>query len=339
MNNHKRAIVLFVASMIVLLVAACNGSPGNPTPVSNLDNSFSYPVRVQTSTGIDIPNANVTIDVAQKAPLNDVTDSTGYARIFIDSSYIGKPGKLIVDVDGYERFIQNIDLIDGTLPDVIQLKLIPPTPTMTYTPSPLPPPTNTPQPTATNTPQPIPIPTDTPIPSTDIQPTIGQNCNLQPGGTFASVWQEYHSVLGCPINNQITIPLIAEEAFQGGHLLWRSDTDDVYVIYDRQKTNAVELWEGRWTTDPTWDWAAVGEPDPDGIGLSPPPGLVEPKRGFGWLWRTFLGRENGQLGWALDKEYGFENTGQVQNFENGVMVKGASSKKYALFNDGRFIAR
>ena len=317
--------------MIALLVVACNGRPTNNTaPASDLDNSFSYPIRVQTSTGIEIPNANVTIDVAQKAPLNDVTDSTGYARIFIDSAYISKPGKLIVDADGYERFVQNIDLIDGTLPDVIQMKIIPPTPTMTYTPSP--------QPTPTNTPQPTPAPTETPIPLVT-QPTIGQNCNLQPGGTFASMWQQYRSVLGCPINNQVAIPLIAEESFQGGHLLWRSDTDDVYVIYDRQKTSGAELWEGKWITDPTWDWAAAGEPDPDGIGLSPPPGLVEPKRGFGWLWRTFLDRENGLLGWALDKEVGFENTGQIQNFENGIIVKGASSKMYALFNDGQFIAR
>ena len=58
-------------------------------------------------------------------------------------------------------------------------------------------------------------------------------------------------------------------------MIWRSDTDAVYVVYDRRK-DGTELYVGTWTTDPTWDWAALGEPDPDGIGLSPPPGLVEP---------------------------------------------------------------
>lgn len=333
MHICKKATLFVVGFMITLFLVACNGNSASPT-IDSLANSFSYPVRVQTVTGTDIPNADVTIDVAQRAPLNDFTDSTGYARIFVESSYIGKPGKLIVNADGYERFVQNIDLVDGTLPDIIQLKPLSPTPSMT----PVPPlPTDTPQPTATNTSEPTPASSDTPIPPTPTQ--ARQNCNLNPGGTFALVWQEYRSLLGCPINNQITIPLIAEEAFQGGHLFWRSDTDDVYVVYDRQKANATELWEGKWTTDPTWDWAAAGEPDPDGIGLSPPPGLVEPKRGFGWLWRTFLGREDGPLGWALDKERGFENTGQIQNFENGIMFKGASSKIHVLLFDGRFFAR
>ena len=161
---------------------------------------------------------------------------------------------------------------------------------------------------------------------------------MRPGSTFAHLWQSYRSLLGCPASNQVTIPTIAEEAFQGGHMFWRSDTNAMYVVYDRQK-NGGELFAGTWETDPTWDWAALGEPDPDGIGLSPPPGLAEPKRGFGWVWRTHLGKENGKLGWALDKEYGFDNTGQSQLFEQGIMFKGSSPKVYVLLYDGRFFGR
>ena len=202
------------------------------------------------------------------------------------------------------------------------------------------PPTNTPVPaTATPVPPtntPTPMPTDTPAP---VPTPAGQNCTLPPGQTFDAVWQDYRLLLGCPTAVQITIPTIAEEAFQGGYLFWRDDTDEMYIIYDRLKTGH-ELFEGDWRpSDPSWHWEEAGSPYPDGIGLSPPSGLVEPKRGFGWVWRTFLGRENGELGWALDKEYGYRNTGQIQVFENGMMFRGNLAKTYVLLYDGRFFAR
>jgi hypothetical protein len=156
-----------------------------------------------------------------------------------------------------------------------------------------------------------------------------------PGQTFADSWQSFRTFLGCPVAAQITIPTIAEEVFQGGHLFWRNDADAVYAIYDRQKDGR-ELFEGHWQTDPTWKWDGS---TPDGLGLSPPAGLVEPKRGFGWLWRTHLGGAEGPLGWAIDKEYGFDNTGQAQSFEQGVMFKGSTSKIYILLNNGTFYAR
>lgn len=158
-------------TLIIVLIVACNPDGGDEK--LGLENSsFSYPVRVQTVEGEEISNANVTIEVAKMAPLNEITDSTGFTRIFIDSSYIKQPGKLIVKANGYERYVQNIDLIDGTLPDVIQLKSLSPTatltpsttntpevtatdtPTVTFTPSPSP--TNTPEITVTNTPTPVP---------------------------------------------------------------------------------------------------------------------------------------------------------------------------------------
>jgi hypothetical protein len=67
--------------------------------------------------------------------------------------------------------------------------------------------------------------------------------------------------------------------------------------------------------------------------------MVEPKRGFGWLWRTHLEGPDGPLGWALDREYGFDNTGRVQQFEQGLMFKGSGPKIYVLLNNGTFYAR
>jgi hypothetical protein len=131
--------------------------------------------------------------------------------------------------------------------------------------------------------------------------------------------------------------------FQGGHLFWRKDEDVVYIIYDRQ-IGGGELFQGSWERSIDnrigryWSWAAVNEPDPEGIGLMPPPGLMEPVRGFGWLWRTHLGRENGPLGWALDRAYGFDNTAQAQPFDYGVMFRGSDPKIYVLLDNGQFFA-
>jgi serine/threonine-protein kinase len=187
-------------------------------------------------------------------------------------------------------------------------------------------PTETPAPTATATRIP---PTATPAPVT-------QNCSLPAGETFRQGWELAQQFLGCPTGEQQTIPTIAEEAFQGGHTFWRSDTDQVYIVYDRTKRGGKELAEGQWQqAKPEWKWDG-SEPNE---GLRPPEGLVTPQRGFGWLWRTHLGGPEGPLGWALDREYGFDNIGQAQRFEHGLMFKGSGSRIYVLLDNGRFYAQ
>lgn len=50
---------------------------------------FTYTVRVQKEgTNQNISNAKVTIEVAGQAPLDEITDSNGFARIFITDSYV-----------------------------------------------------------------------------------------------------------------------------------------------------------------------------------------------------------------------------------------------------------
>lgn len=190
-------------------------------------------------------------------------------------------------------------------------------------------PTNTPVPQLVN-PAPV-LPTATPT----LLPTptpLGQNCPASPQGTFAIFWEKHRGQLGCPVAAEVIIPTIAEEAFAGGHMFWRSDTDEVYIVYDENNITA-----GEWELNPVhrkWDGS-----DPDGIGLTPPPGFVEPKRGFGWLWRTHLGGPDSRLGWALDKEYGFDKLGQAQQFQAGRMFKASGPRLYVLLNDGQFFAR
>jgi hypothetical protein len=94
-------------------------------------------------------------------------------------------------------------------------------------------------------------------------------------------------------------------------MFWRQDTDTVRVLYYGGGTNSSA---GEWSeiTQP-WDGS-----DPDGIGLVPPPGLYEPVRGFGWVWREFVGAQTGPLGWAREEEKGF--CAKVQPLENGLLM-------------------
>lgn len=188
--------------------------------------------------------------------------------------------------------------------------------------------TATPTVTPTFTPTPTPSPTATPTP-------LGRNCSRVAGASFSALWQKYRHLLGCPTSNQWTLSFMAEEIFQGGHMFWREDLDEIYVVFDRQ-ANGTELYQGNWQTNPTWKWDGSY---PNGTGLTPPAGMVEPIRGFGWVWRNKMNGAGGPMGWALDAEHGFENMGQIQNFEQGMIFKGSSAKTYVLLKDGRFFAR
>ncbi|MEA3334660.1 MAG: SUMF1/EgtB/PvdO family nonheme iron enzyme [Chloroflexota bacterium] len=148
-------------------------------------------------------------------------------------------------------------------------------------------------------------------------------CAIAPAPVFADIHQQHAADLGCAVEEMVTIPTIAEQGFQGGHMLWRSDTDAVYVIYSPA---------GQWQSDPSWKWDGS---HPDGAGLVPPPGFFEPKQGFGWLWRNHLGGEHSGLGWATEPERGYENTGQIQVFEEGLLIKGNDAKIFVLLNKDR----
>jgi hypothetical protein len=92
----------------------------------------------------------------------------------------------------------------------------------------------------------------------------------------------------CPLT-QDTI-WAAYEPFEGGHMVWRSDTWEIYVLYA----------DGRYETyEDTWH-----EGDPVDIPGSPPPGLHAPVRGFGNLY-AHQPRVREGLGWATAPEAGY----------------------------------
>jgi hypothetical protein len=131
------------------LPASPTNSIETPTTLP-LSISFRYEVRaIAKDTGNNIAGAKVTIEANGNAPLVSITDSEGLARIFFSASEAGQTGRLVVEATGYETYTQNIVLIEGALPDVIQLSS-PATPTPTVTPTQIPtlmPPTSTTTPT------------------------------------------------------------------------------------------------------------------------------------------------------------------------------------------------
>ena len=163
------------------------------------------------------------------------------------------------------------------------------------------PPEETPVPSPTSTVEP-PTPTPTPIPT----PTLA--CALEPIGEFREAWI---SELGCPEDEEKVI-WCAWQEFEHGDMLWRIDTGKIYVLSLEGSVR------GSWQEydDPWVEGKYPVDLDPD---IVPPPGLVQPKRGFGLIWREQLGGPRSDIGWALMEEEGL--CAVVQSFEKGVMFR------------------
>jgi hypothetical protein len=93
----------------------------------------------------------------------------------------------------------------------------------------------------------------------------------------------------CPLSQDII--WAAYEPFERGHMVWRSDTQEIYVLY---ADGSYETYEDTWR-----------EGDPVDVPGSPPPGLHEPVRGFGNLY-AHQPRVREVLGWATAPEAGYD---------------------------------
>ena len=117
-------VVVLIGLAGVAFVAVWNNpsTPVEPSEEEMQTAEFEYLVRIQNNKGENLPDARVTIEVGGRAPLDTYTDSNGVAVIFIDTSYAGKPGFLIVERDGFHPYRQNIELMMNALPDLIRLE-------------------------------------------------------------------------------------------------------------------------------------------------------------------------------------------------------------------------
>lgn len=179
------------------------------------------------------------------------------------------------------------------------------TPAPTYTPRPtLPPSEASPTPTFG-----LPLP----------EPT----CLATPMWGLGDVWnnESVRTRLGCLTGEQIGIQ--GEELyFQQGHMLWRPDTNLIYVLLDSLQSEGWSAFVDTFQpSDPDSDPTLVEPTPPSGVQV-----YMQPRGRFGKLWREndWL-RE--KLGWALvpyDEDghalpsKAFD--GVVQGFEHGVLL-------------------
>lgn len=112
--------------------------------------------------------------------------------------------------------------------------------------------------------------------------------------------------MGCALSQAQTV-WASWTPFERGYMLWRRDTDRIYIFYDNSQ----------WQSQPD-EWVDGMEPPSRG---APPAGLQAPIRGTGWVWANdeaiFLG-----LGWATDKQKGF--CADVQPFEQGFLLQSST---------------
>jgi hypothetical protein len=89
---------------------------------------------------------------------------------------------------------------------------------------------------------------------------------------------------------------MAAERFERGLMLWTEFDDRIHVLYDDGAAPYWDVMANAW-------FPGQPEDDPD---LVPPPGLFQPRRGFGTAWRTGYVSPSevvrDRLGWATEPE-------------------------------------
>ncbi|MFW5749092.1 MAG: hypothetical protein ACOCYT_05710 [Chloroflexota bacterium] len=157
--------------------------------------------------------------------------------------------------------------------------------------------------------QATPTPGLVPLPD---QPTAAgtTRCQYPPAGRFAqtvAINPGVYDRIGCPVGAPPTITNrgAAFQSFERGTMIWLNDpTPAIYVLFNDGRFQRYQD-----TYNPSVD--------PDSGGETPPPGLLEPVRGFGKVWRTIPGVRD-SLGWALQPETG--DRAALQEFTQGRLL-------------------
>lgn len=144
-------------------------------------------------------------------------------------------------------------------------------------------------------------------------------CENNPIRGFGKLWSENPSVkarLGCPYYYSTEqAAKMSVQKFEHGLMVYvnYNNTPFYYLPYD--KTIFIVFDDGSWAqTQDTWNTS-----QPVNTGLTPPPGKLEPKMGFGNAWRNETGlKVRERLGWAVAEEQAGD--GAIQAFSNGIML-------------------
>jgi len=143
----------------------------------------------------------------------------------------------------------------------------------------------------------------------------------EPGGKFGKVWHEDSAVsakLGWAVEGERS-PEMAREDFERGRMIYAKDEGRIYLLHDNG------VWQ---SFADTWS-SVVPELDP---GLVPPDGLLQPRFGFGKVWREQLRGTPRDPGWATTLEVGY--VGAAMRFQRGTMLWSDEGLIYVLADDG-----
>jgi hypothetical protein len=142
-----------------------------------------------------------------------------------------------------------------------------------------------------------------------IVPTTGITvCAFPPPGGFGTAYLADPALaqqLGCPLPTGVISTTSAAQVFERGSMLWLQGAPN--LIYALFNTGRFQRF------DDTYNANA----DPFNGGETPPPGLREPVRGFGKVWRQYP-NVRADLGWGLADELG--GTSTAQRFDRGQMI-------------------
>jgi len=130
----------------------------------------------------------------------------------------------------------------------------------------------------------------------------------RPGGGFMTQWENdtaLQTALGWAKDPLPKETPGAIQTFDNGVMIWRGDTQQIYVIYKDRTWQVFSdtFKEGQAESDPS---------------INVPGGKLQPIRGFGKIWRDNPGMRD-KLGWATAKESGYSMPLQI--FERGVMLR------------------
>lgn len=103
----------------------------------------------------------------------------------------------------------------------------------------------------------------------------------------------------CPSAQPVGVQGGAQE-FERGRMFWMGDTNQIIVLFNDVILNP-DSKRPAWLLVPNPFADGMQEEDP---AYSPPPGLKQPRRGFGLVWRTTEGLAD-RIGWALNDETPF----------------------------------
>ncbi|MBC7223911.1 MAG: exo-alpha-sialidase, partial [Anaerolineae bacterium] len=160
----------------------------------------------------------------------------------------------------------------------------------------------------------------TPTPSPPLAPTGTPTPCAVPVERFAAVYTRHQEALGCPLEAE-QATWAAWQPFERGAMLWLEQTREIWVLED----------DGHWERfADTW-MEDQPESDPN---LVPPPGLLQPIRGFGKVWRELLGGPAAAVGWALAPEEGRQTIWQP--FQGGWVFEPEGIQPLVVFADGRW---